>query len=403
MKNRLIVLLCLVALLLMSGVIAAQDAEPTVYTLGVAQPFTGPLGSFGTDFTKGIDLAVEQMNAVLEAAGSNIRFETASADTEGTPDGAARAVQTIVQTTGAQVIVGPLTTSEVLGVKQFADENNVIIVAPASSGAAGAIPDDNIFRVIYPSDNFAAKAFAQIAASRGYQNVAILQMDDPFGNGLAEQFTADFQALGGSEVTAIKYAPDPADVTSEVTALSAATSQLSGSGSTAVFCICFLADAQKVLQIAQVDPVLTTVEWLGIENLANPELLADSGFSSFLQSANFLSVSFTDTQTPLSGPFVDSFTEKYGAAPGPFTNYAFDAANIAMLSILAAGNDGAAVKSMLPFISNHYIGTSVQAYLDENGDQALAFYGIYKVADNGTEFELIGTYNGSSDELTLSE
>src|SRR5690606_6432919 len=115
------------------------------------------------------------------------------------------------------------------------------------------------------------------------------------------------------------------------------------------------------------------------------------------------SVSFTDTQTPLTGPFVDSFTEKYGAAPGPFTNYAFDAANIAMLSILAAGNDGAAVKVMLPFISNHYIGTSVQAYLDENGDQALAFYGIYKVAENGTEFELVGTYNGSSNELTLNE
>ena len=403
MRNRLIVLLCLAALLLMSGTLMAQDEEATVYTLGVAQPFTGPLGSFGTDFTKGIDLAVEQMNAVLEAAGSNIRFETASADTEGTPDGAARAVQTIVQTTGAQVIVGPLTTSEVLGVKQFADENNVIIVAPASSGAAGGIPDDNIFRVMYPPDNFAAKAFAQIATSRGYQNVAILNMDDPFGNGLAEQFTADFQALGGGEVTAITYAPDPADVTSEVTALSAAASELSGSGSTAVFCICFLADAQKVLQIAQVDPVLTTVEWLGIENLANPELLADAGFSAFLTAANFISVSFTDTQTPLAGPFVDSFTEKYGSAPGPFTNYAFDAANIAMLSMLAAGNDGAAVKAILPFVSNHYIGTSVQAYLDANGDQAIAFYGLYKVAESGTEFALVGTYNGSSDELTLSE
>jgi branched-chain amino acid transport system substrate-binding protein len=401
MRNKLIVLLCLVTLL-MSGVAAAQDGT-TTYVLGVAQPFTGPLGSFGTDFTKGIDLAVEQMNTVLEEAGSNIRFETASADTEGTPDGAARAVQTIVQTTGAQVIVGPLTTSEVLGVKQFADENNVIIVAPASSGAAGGIPNDNIFRVMYPPDNFAAKAFAQIAVSRGYKNIAILHMDDPFGNGLAEQFTADFQALGGGEVSTIIYAPDPADVTGEVTALSADVSELSGSGSTAVFCICFLADAQKVLQIAQVDPVLTTVEWLGIENLANPELLTDSNFSTFLQNANFLSVSFTDTQTPLAGPFVDSFTEKYGSAPGPFTNYAFDAANIAMLSMLAAGNDGAAVKAMLPFISNHYIGTAVQAYLDENGDQAIAFYGIYKVADSGTEFELVGTYNGSSDELTLNE
>lgn len=402
MRNRLIMLLCVTVLLAGVGVTAAQDEQVT-YVLGVAQPFTGPLGSFGTDFTKGIDLAVEQMNAELEKAGSNIRFQTASADTEGTPDGAARAVQTIVQTTGATVIVGPLTTSEVLGAKQFADDNNIVIVAPASSGAAGGIPGDNIFRVIYPPDNYAAKAFAQIATSRGYQNVAILHMDDPFGNGLAEQFQADFQALGGGEVTVVKYAPDPADVTSEVTRLSADASQLSASGKTAVFCICFLADAQKVLQIAQVDPVLSTLEWLGIENLANPELLEDPNFSAFLKNANFVSVSFTDNQTPLTQPFIESFTEKYGAEPGPFTNYAFDAANIAMLAMLVAGNDGAAVKAMLPFVSNHYIGTSVQAYLDENGDQAIVFYGIYKVAESGTEFEVVGTYDGSSDTLTLEE
>ncbi len=402
MRTRLMILACVAALLIGAGVLSAQEEQVT-YMLGVVQPFTGPLGSFGTDFTKGIDLAVEQMNAELEKAGSNIRFQTASADTEGTPDGAARAVQTVVQTTGATVIVGPLTTSEVLGAKQFADDNNVVIVAPASSGAAGGIPGDNIYRVIYPPDNYAAKAFAQIATSRGYQNIAILHMDDPFGNGLAEQFQADFQALGGGEVTVVTYAPDPADVTSEVTRLSADASQLSASGETAVFCICFLADAQKVLQLAQVDPVLSTLEWLGIENLANPELLEDQNFSAFLQNANFVSVSFTDNQTPLTQPFIESFTEKYGSAPGPFTNYAFDAANIAMLTMLAAGNDGAAVKEMLPFISNHYIGTSVQAYLDENGDQAIVFYGIYKVAENGTEFEVVGTYDGSSDTLTLEE
>ncbi|HLV36778.1 MAG TPA: penicillin-binding protein activator [Spirillospora sp.] len=402
MRNRLLVLLCVVGILLVSGAAIAQDDVET-YVLGVAQPFTGPLGSFGTDFTKGIELAVEEMNAQLEQAGLNIRFEAVSIDTEGTPDGAARAVQTIVQTTGAQVIVGPLTTSEVLGAKQFADENNVVIVAPASSGAAGAIPDDNIFRVMYPPDNFAAKAFAQIATARGYQNVAILHMDDPFGNGLAEQFQEDFQALGGGSVTVVRYAPDPADVTSEVTRLSADASQLSGSGTTAVFCICFLADAQKVLQIAQVDPVLSSLDWMGIENLANPQLLEDQNYSAFLQNANFVSVSFTDEQTPVGREFVEAFTAKYGSVPGPFTNYAFDAANIAMLSMLVAGNDGAAVKAILPFVSNHYIGTSVQGYLDEYGDQAIAYYGIYRVADNGSEFELIGTYNGSADKLTLEE
>ncbi|MCX9076365.1 MAG: ABC transporter substrate-binding protein, partial [Candidatus Methanoperedens sp.] len=326
MKKNLLLIACLLLVTLLSVTWAAgQDAETTTYVLGVAQPFTGPLGSFGTDFSKGIELAVDQMNEQLESAGHSVRFEIASQDTGGTPEGAAEAVQTIVQTTGAQVIVGPLTTSEVLGAKQFVDENGIVIVAPASSGEAASIPGDNIFRVMYPPDNFAAKAFAGIAIQRGYQNVAILHMDDPFGNGLAEQFTEDFTAAGGGDVSVIKYTPDPTDLSSEATALSADVSELSGSGSTAILCICFLADAQKLLPVAIVDPVLSTTEWMGIENLANPELLQEASYADFLRNANFISVSFTDTGTPLTQPFIDSFTEQFGAAPGPFTNYAFDA------------------------------------------------------------------------------
>ena len=64
--------------------------------------------------------------------------------------------------------------------------------------------------------------------------------------------------------------------------------------------------------------------------------------------------------TPLTPIFNADFVAMFDKEPGIFTNYAFDAANIAMLTMLAAGNDGAAVKSMLPFISNHYIGTAVQ-------------------------------------------
>lgn len=377
-----------------------EAAGPQTITLGVVQPFTGPLGSFGTDFSKGIELAVEEMNAELAAAGRNVQFAIASADTEGTPDGAAKGVQTVVQTSGAQVIVGPLTTSEVLGAKQFVDENNVVIVAPASSGPAGGIPGDNIFRVMYPPDTFAGQAFVQIAQARGYENVVILHMDDPFGNGMASVFTAGFEADGGT-VSTITYSPDPADLSGEVAAVSSEVATLSESGSTAFFCICFLGDGQKVLQQAVVDPVLSEVDWIGVENLSNPEILVDPAHAELLKSANFVSVSFAETSTPNTQPFVDAFTAKFGAAPGPFTNYAYDAANVAMLTILAAGNDGAAVKSMLPFIANHYIGTAVQTYLDANGDQAVVNYGIYQVAEDMASFEQIGSYDGSTGQVTF--
>lgn len=398
---RLISICILLLLLVLSSTVGVSAQES--WTLGVVMPFTGALGSFGADFVRGVELAVVEMNAELEAAGSDVRFVTASADTEGTPDGSARAVQTVVQTTGAKVIVGPLTTSEVLGAKQFADENGVILVAPASSGPAGGIPGDNIFRVMYPPDIFSAKAYARIAVNRGYQNVAILNLDDPYGNGLADRFQVEFAAAGGGETTRITYTPDPPDLSSEIARLSADVAGLSGSGETAVLCVCFLADAQKALQLALVDPLLGTVDWIGNEAMTTPDLLEDAGVTAFLKNANFVTVGAYSTETPLAGRFVASFTEHFDNPPGPFTNYAFDAANIAMLSMLVAGNDGAAVKSILPFISGHYIGTTVQGLLDDNGDQAIAWYSIYQVNADGSDFEAVGVYNGSADTLEMSD
>lgn len=381
----------------------AQAEAAQEYVLGVVLPFTGPLGSYGTGFREGIELAVEQMNEQLSTAGSNIRFKMVSADTEGTPDGAAKAVQTVVQTSGAQVIVGPLTTSEVLGVKQFADENKIVIVAPASSGLAAAIPGDFIFRPMYPPDSFAGQAFVGIATAREYQNVVALQVDDPFGNGMTDIFRAGFQVAGGGEVSVVKYAPDPPDLSSEVAKVKAEVARLSEAGKTAVFCICFLGDAQKVLQLAVVDPVLRSVDWLGIENLRSPEILADKAHAEFLADVNFTTVSFAQVQNPNTQPFIEAYTAKFGYEPGPFTNYAYDAANVAMFSMIFAGNNGAGVQKILPFIARHYIGTQVQTYLDENGDQAIAHFGIYQVAEDGSDFVQIGEYNGSTGTVTLNE
>ncbi len=380
---------------------AAADVEEV--TLGVVLPFTGSLGEFGVGFGEGIELAVEQMNAQLEAAGRPIRFSVASADTKGTPDGAAKAIQTVVQTSGAQVVVGPLSTSEVLGAKQFADENKITIIAPASSGLAGAIPDDFIFRVMNPPDNFSAQAFLGVTAAREYENVVILHMDDPFGNGLAESFSAGFEEAGGQEVAVVKYAPEPTDLSSEVTKVSAEIARLAEAGNTAFFCICFLGDAQKVLQLAVVDPVMASVEWMGIENLRNPELLAEPDHAELLAEVKFTSVSAASISNPNTQPFIDAYTAKFGKEPGPFTNYAFDAANIAMSSIIFAGNNGEAVQKVVPFIAAHYIGTQVQTYLDENGDQAIAVLTVYQVAEDGSDFVEIGTYDGSTSETTLNE
>ena len=144
-----------------------------------------------------------------------------------------------------------------------------------------------------------------------------------------------------------------------------------------------------------------TVDWLGAENLVNKDILKDPAHAKFLAQTHFTVVTTTERQNPNTQPFKDAFKKKFSSDPGPFTNYAYDAANIAMLSILSVGNKGENVQKILPFIAAHYIGTAVQTYLDANGDQAIAYYSVEQVKDDGSDFAEIGTFDGSTGEVTM--
>jgi branched-chain amino acid transport system substrate-binding protein len=289
-----------------------------------------------------------------------------------------------------------------LGVKQYADANKIVILAPASTGVQAALPNDYIFRVLDPPDSFAGQAFEGIAVARGYKNVVVLYVDDPFGTGLLKIFTDRFKAAGGGEISSVKYPKDAQDLSSEVTKVSSEIARLSAAGSTAFFCACFLGDAQKLLKLAVVDANMGKVDWLGVENLYVPKLLADPGEAKLLAATHFTVVSASSTSNPNTKPFIDAYKAKYNKEPGPFTNYAYDAANIGMLSMIFAGNNGEAVQKVVPFIADHYVGTQVQTYLDENGDQAIATFSIYQVKADGSDFAQVGTYDGSTGAVTFT-
>src|SRR5258708_3310373 len=278
----------------------------------------------------------------------------------------------------------------------------MVTLPPASTGVQGALPNDYIFRVLDPPDSFAGQAFEGIAKARGYKNVVILYVDDPFGTGLLNIFTERFKAAGGGEISSVKYPANAADLSSEVTKVSSEIARLSANGSTAFFCACFLGDAQKLVKLAVVDANMGKVDWLGVENLYRKELLANKDEAAMLAASHFTVVSASSTANPNTKPFTDAYKAKYNKEPGPFTNNAYDAANIAMLSMIFAGNNGAAVQKIVPFIADHYIGTQVQTYLDANGDQAVATFSLYRVKADGSDFEEIGSYDGSNGGVTFT-
>ncbi|MEM3427509.1 MAG: penicillin-binding protein activator [Nitrososphaerales archaeon] len=383
-------------------------AAARTYVIGVPLPFSGPLASYGKSFADAIAMAVDEINAMLQSAGSATRFEVATADTETTAAGALKAMQNLYQTKAIQVSVGPLTTSEVMGVKQFVDQNKIVVIAPASTGLAAAIPDDYIFRVVDPPDNFQGAALAQYVKSRGITNVIVAYRDDTFGQGMWNIFTKRFTALGG-KTTPLKFAPDQPDYSSEVAKLTTLVAEAKASGPTGVLWVAWEGEALKWLPLLQGNPVLSSVEWFGIDNLKSPNLLppkVSNEIGDFLVKTKFTVTSFYTPGNPLTPSFKENFVKKYGREPLPYSDGAYDAAYIAAWSILIAGKyDGEAIKKVVPTVASRFIGVTVQTYLDENGDQAIAYFGLYRpeVVQGAYSWVGVGYYDGSTDKVVIEK
>jgi branched-chain amino acid transport system substrate-binding protein len=379
------------------------------YTIGVVFPLSGTLADFGKSFVNAVNLAVNQMNQQLANANSPVRFKTVVQDDQGTPQGALSAVQSIYQSTGAQLIIGPLTTSEVLGVRDFADTNRIVVLPPASSGTAAALPNDYIFRPGQPGDKFEGSALAQVVQKLGMKNVVYMYRGDSSGTG-KYNFTTGLLSASGIKYYGIEIAPNQNDYSAEVSRASSLVSQIVSSGgsygTTCVLIDDYGTEAANIFTHASTDPQLTKVRWIGVEALNDNALLSNPTVGGFLAKVNMTITTLYTPDSPQGRDFLNSFKQAYGSDPEPFSNYAYDVTWVGMLSVLAAGSySGPAIASVLPTIADHYFGASgTPTYLDVNGDQSVAFFAIDLAYNTGTgyAYKQIGLYDGASNTVTFS-
>lgn len=395
------------------GIFALSAPTPTTttrtYTIGVVFPLTGTLADFGKSFVNAVNLAVNQMNQNLTSAGSNIRFRTVVQDDQGTPQGALSAVQSIYQSTGAQLIIGPLTTSEVLGVRDFANTNHIVVLPPASSGTAAALPNDYIYRPGQPGDIFEGSALVQLLDKLGIKNVVWLYRGDSSGTG-KYNFSTHLLQQYKINYFGIQLAPNQNDYAAEVSQASSRVSQIVSSGgaysTTAVVLDDYGTEAANIFTHASTDTQLTKVQWIGVEALNDNTLLSNPTIGAFLVKVNMTITTLYTPSTPHGQSFLKAYKAAYGSEPQPFSNYAYDVTWIGMLSVLAAGSyNGPAIIAVLPTIANHYFGaTGTPTWLDANGDQSIAFFAIDRAYQNGTAFAYrqIGLYDGSTNQVTLT-
>lgn len=411
MKNFFIVLFVISIYIIgcSEDCICPDKSDKEYINIGVLMPESGTGSSIGESSQAALVIAEREIDSYFESIGSNYDIEFIFKDSETDPEVALEKLKEF-DTEGIRIVIGPYSSSSVANCKDYADENDILIVSPSSVAYSLAIPDDNIFRLA-ANDSSQAIAMAKIF-KYGFDRRVIfpIMRNDVWGNDLYQLTKEAYEELGGEMAEPIKYDPDTQDFSEILNDLNDNVIefyQTAGDKEAGVYMLTF-GEGVDILRIADNYSKLssTSITWYGSSAFANNRDLVDDQYAASFA----LTHSFT---CPIFGlmneakykwePLHSELQEVLGRIPDIYTLLAYDALWLSALSVLQAGSDADfdLLKESFYLEADKYFGASGPTRLNENGDRSLVLYDIWKVnrPGNNYDWKRVGQFNGITNSI----
>ena len=372
--------------------------------IGALLPLSGPLAAFGANDKVAIEIAVGEVNELLESVGANWKLKLYVEDTETNPSVALEKL-TSLYAKGVRVVLGPMASSEVRNLKEYADANKILIISQSSTALELAIPGDYIYRFV-PSDKYQGPIGPRFAKKLGVTHMIFVWRGDAWGDGLAELAKKTAKELGIEVVDEIRYAPEATEFSAEVARLVDTINKLTAQGvppeKIMVELIAF-GEARAFLLTAADYDVLWKVKWFGSDGTAyESRLVKEPKVAEFSSKTRFVSPIFAPTETPKYKELLKEIKDRTGSTPEPYAYNSYDAVWVVALALMSANKyDADAIISAMPKVLEHYCGASGIILLDEAGDRSVADYELLEIvkADGGYEWKRTGLYHTGTGEI----
>ena len=163
--------------------------------IGLLATLEGPFAAGGQDGMRGAELAVRQRGGVV--AGKKIEIIKASSDAK--PDVAVNATRKLVEQDKVDIMVGPLSGSEGIAVKDYSKTQPQVTFINGGSGAQATTlvnPSPNFFRFNTEGGQWMV-GLGDAAIKKGYKRVMIIAEDYAFPYSQVQGFMTEFCKLGG--------------------------------------------------------------------------------------------------------------------------------------------------------------------------------------------------------------
>jgi branched-chain amino acid transport system substrate-binding protein len=206
-----------------AGMALAVPANACPAKIGATLSLTGSYSTFGGPINRAAQLAVEQLQAAGWKVGDCSKLEYIVRDDQTQPSVGVDAARRLVDLDRVAAIVGPI-NSGVTGpiLSSVTVERNVLMIASASSsptftqmGKEGKTK--GLFFRTLPSDALQAVAAAKLAWDAGFRKMAVVNLNNDWGNNLSKTFIVTFKGLGGTVTDQITYNAEQPSYRAEVT------------------------------------------------------------------------------------------------------------------------------------------------------------------------------------------
>ncbi len=383
--NRLIVILSSIFLSLPA---AAADCPVKV---GLVFPLTGPLAPVVAGMMNAAQLAADQINSAGGVLGCPLALVTR--DSQAQPSLAVDAAHQLIDLEGVRVIVGEVTSGGTAAIlNSVSVPGKVPLISPtASSPAFSEIGGrTGLFFRTNASDALQGVAAAQHAITSKSGTVAILAVNNDWGQNLSKVFQAAYGKLGGRISKTVLYNPDQSSYRAEI------STAMEGTPDT-LYLIGYASEGARLAR-----------DWIsqgGTQNFLFAHNMNDAAFVkavgvNYLAHATWMTPG--TTETPSLGTFRSDYTAKTKqSAEGPGRTSTYDAVVLAALAIQSArsATDGALIakgfrqvtdpagtpvaagvagfKTALTALGEggtvNYVGATGPLQFDANGDIAVPF------------------------------
>lgn len=179
-----------------------NDGADGQLTFGGYLPLTGSLASLGPPEVAGVELAVAEINDAGGVLGKDVKWLPGDSSDTTKPEVGAATIKKHLDK-GVDAIIGAASSSVTLNTLDEVTGAGVLQISPANTSPdLTTFADGGLYFRTAPSDVLQGRVLGNLLAADGHQTVAILSLQDAYGEGLALNAAISFEASGGSVLTA---------------------------------------------------------------------------------------------------------------------------------------------------------------------------------------------------------